>query len=79
MLASVVYFGSTSHRGREAAEIPGGRSWHTLCHTFSTLMKANGEDMKTIQELVRHANYKVTADTYGQAVTPASEQRKRSC
>jgi hypothetical protein len=26
-------------------------------------MKANGEDIKTIQELLRHSNYKVTADT----------------
>src|SRR5258708_33618103 len=43
---------------------------HTLRHTFGTLMKANGEDMKTIQELLRHSNYKVTADTYTQAVTP---------
>ncbi len=33
-------------------------------------MKANGEDIKTIQELLRHANFKVTADTYTQAVTP---------
>ena len=33
-------------------------------------MKANGEDLKTIQELLRHSNYKVTADTYTQAVTP---------
>ena len=39
-------------------------------HTFGTLMKANGEDIKTIQELLRHSNYKVTADTYTQAVTP---------
>jgi integrase len=31
---------------------------------------ANGEDIKTIQELLRHSNYKVTADTYTQAVTP---------
>ena len=54
----------------EAAEIPGSVGWHTLRHTFGTLMKANGEDIKTIQELLRHANYKVTADTYTQAVTP---------
>ena len=54
----------------EAAEIPGNVGWHTLRHTFGTLMKANGEDMKTIQELLRHSNYKVTADTYTQAVTP---------
>ena len=33
-------------------------------------MKANGEDLKTIQELLRYATFKVTADTYTQAVTP---------
>ena len=54
----------------EAAGIPGSVGWHTLRHTFGTLMKANGEDIKTIQELLRHSNYKVTADTYTQAVTP---------
>ncbi|MGA9134503.1 MAG: tyrosine-type recombinase/integrase [Candidatus Sulfotelmatobacter sp.] len=47
----------------QAAKIPGNVGWHTLRHTFGTLMKANGEDIKTIQELLRHANYKVTADT----------------
>jgi integrase len=40
-----------------------------LRHTFGTLMKANGEDVKTIQELLRHANFKVTMDVYMQAVT----------
>jgi integrase len=34
-------------------------------------MKANGEDVKTIQELLRHANFKVTMDVYTQAVTVA--------
>jgi len=53
-----------------AAGISGNVGWHTLRHTFGTLMKANGEDIKTIQELLRHSNYKVTADTYTQAVTP---------
>lgn len=48
--------------------------WHTLRHTFGTLMKANGEDIKTIQELLRHATYKVTADVYTQAVTPMKRQ-----
>jgi integrase len=32
-------------------------------------MKANSEDIKTIQELLHHSNYNVTADTYTQAVT----------
>ena len=54
----------------KAAAIHGNVGWHTLRHTFGTLMKANGEDIKTIQELLRHSNYKVTADTYTQAVTP---------
>jgi len=54
----------------ETAGIAGNVGWHTLRHTFGTLMKANGEDLKTIQELLRHSTYKVTADTYTQAVTP---------
>lgn len=31
-------------------------------------MKANGDDVKTIQETLRHANFKVTMDVYTQAV-----------
>jgi hypothetical protein len=32
-------------------------------------MKANGEDVKTIQEILRYANFKVAMDVYTQAVT----------
>jgi len=46
-------------------------SWHTFRHTFSTLLKANGEDVKTVQELLRHASTRITLDVYTQAVTPA--------
>ena len=53
----------------KAAGITEPVGWHTLRHTFGTLMRANGEDVKTIQELLRHANYKVTMDVYTQAVT----------
>lgn len=58
----------------EAAGIVSRVGWHTLRHTFGTLMKANGEDIKTIQELLRHANYRVTADVYTQAITPTKRQ-----
>jgi integrase len=43
--------------------------WHTFRHTFGTLLKANGEDVKTVQELLRHANSRITLDTYTQAVS----------
>jgi integrase len=43
--------------------------WHTFRHTFATLLKANGEDIKTVQELLRHANVSVTMNVYAQGVT----------
>ena len=43
--------------------------WHTFRHSFGTLLKANGEDIKTVQELLRHANSRITLEVYTQAVT----------
>jgi integrase len=48
--------------------------WHTFRHTFATLLKANGEDVKVVQESLRHANSRITLDTYTQAVTPAKRE-----
>lgn len=48
--------------------------WHTFRHTFSTLLRANGEDVKVVQELLRHASVKITLDIYTQAMTPAKRQ-----
>jgi integrase len=52
--------------------------WHTLRHTFGTLVKSQGADVKTVQELMRHANASVTLDRYVQAVTPAKREAQRS-
>ena len=32
------------------------------------MLKANGEDVKAVQELLRHANSRITLDVYTQAV-----------
>jgi integrase len=45
--------------------------WHTFRHSYSTLLKASGADIKVMQELLRHASTRVTLDTYTQVVTPA--------
>ena len=44
--------------------------WHTFRHTFSTLLKSNGEDVKVVQELLRHSTSRMTLDTYTQALSP---------
>src|SRR5215831_16600464 len=46
-------------------------AWHTFRHTYTTLLHANGEDVKVVQELLRHGSAKITMDVYAQAVTPA--------
>jgi hypothetical protein len=38
-------------------------------HTYATLLKGNGEDVKVVQELMRHANISVTLNVYAQAIT----------
>jgi integrase len=38
------------------------------------LLKANREDIKVVQELLRHATIKMTLEVYAQAVTPAKRQ-----
>ena len=52
-------------------------NWHTFRHTYSTLLHANGEDPKVVQELLRHSSIKVTMDIYTQAVT-ATKRRAQS-
>lgn len=48
--------------------------WHTFRHSYATVLKANGEDVKVVQESLRHANSRITMDTYIQAGGPAKRQ-----
>ena len=41
--------------------------WHTFRHTYSTTLIANGENVKVVQELMRHATSRCTLDVYTQA------------
>lgn len=43
--------------------------WHTFRHSYATILKSHGEDVKTVQELLRHANSSITLNLYAQAVT----------
>jgi site-specific recombinase XerD len=52
--------------------------WHTPRHSFGTLLKDNGADLKLIQSLMRHSNVSVTADRYVQSTTSAKREAQLS-
>jgi integrase len=51
--------------------------WHVFRHSFATLLKGSGEDVKTVQESLRHADSKVTLDTYTQGLMPLKRAAQR--
>ena len=56
------------------AKVNGRIGWHTFRRTVATLLVEHGNDIKVVQELLRHANSKVTLDLYAQAVTQAKRE-----
>jgi integrase len=46
-------------------------TWHTFRRTYMTLLHANREDVKVVQELLRHSSSRITMDIYAQAQMPA--------
>ena len=48
--------------------------WHTFRHTYSSLLAETGRDVKVVQELMRHANSRITLDVHTQALTPAKRE-----
>jgi integrase len=51
-----------------AAKIAKRVTWHVFRHSYVTLLKGNGEDVKTVQESLRHSTARMTMETYTQAV-----------
>jgi integrase len=43
--------------------------WHTFRHTYSTMLRSAGTDIKVQQELLRHANIQTAMNIYTQAVS----------
>ena len=39
-------------------------------HTYTTLLTQNDKEVKVVQELLRHANSRITLDLYAQAGMP---------
>jgi integrase len=42
------------------------------------LLKANGEDVKVVQESLRHANCRITLDVYTQGLMPTKRRAQGS-
>ena len=51
-----------------------GLGWHNFRHTFSSMLRALGTDIKVQQELVRHADIRTTLNIYTQA--PSVQKRE---
>ena len=43
--------------------------WHTFRHTYATLLKSSGADVKVVQDSLRHANARITMEMYTQALS----------
>lgn len=52
-----------------------GIGWHNFRHTFSSMLRELGTDVKVQQELLRHADVRTTLNIYTQA---ADEQKRQA-
>ena len=51
--------------------------WHTFRHTYSSTLIANGENVKVVQELMRHASSRFTLEVYTQAKATAKREAQQ--
>ena len=53
------------------AKLGSGIGWHTFRHSYSSMLRNLGVDVKVQQELLRHADIRTTMNVYTQAVPTA--------
>ena len=51
-----------------------GLGWHNFRHTFSSMLRALGTDIKVQQELMRHTDIRTTMNLYTQANSDQKRQ-----
>ena len=66
------------HPAMEKLAINKRIGWHTFRHSYSTLLRHLGTDIKVQQDLLRHSSARLTLDTYTQAVTPAKREAQNA-
>ena len=49
-----------------AAGIEKRIGWHTVRHSYSSLLRSVGAELKVMQELLRHSSFRSTLDVYTQ-------------
>jgi integrase len=52
--------------------------WHTFRHSYSTILRSLGTDIKVQQDLLRHSSARLTLDTYTQSVTAAKREAQNA-
>ena len=50
------------------------KDFHTLRHSYTTLLRQNGNNPKVVQDLLRHASYQITANVYDEAMSAEKRQ-----
>jgi integrase len=66
------------HPAVEKLRIQKRIGWHTFRHSYSSLLRHLGTDIKVQQDLLRHSSARLTLDTYTQAVTPAKREAQNA-
>jgi len=53
------------------------QGWHTLRHSYTTLLRQNNNDPKIVQALLQHSSIKITMDVYDEAVSEEKQMAHR--